>query len=294
MKLSYLIDSYLKHLVTKDVSSLTYRDYSHYLNRLLTFSGDIEISGITKDKIEEYKKFLKEYFDEKTGLSLKRVTQNYMLIALRGLIEFAREKSLTELTKKDVPLFQLSREPTMVLEKKDIDTLLNLPDPHTKKGLRDKTILETLFSTGLLVSELSSLNKDSVDQTNKTITLSGKSGKERMIYLFDRCAYWLTQYLTHRIDNHRPLFIRYQGLDDPYQEGERMRLTTRSIERIVEKYAKALGLRGKITPQSFRHFLAVSLLKEGVDQKTVGQILGHSSTFSTNEYIKNLKEKNES
>ena len=290
MRVSTLIHDYLRSLVERNVSPLTYRDYSHYLNRYFEFAGDVEVSDIDDQHITQYRKFLAKFVDPLSGLSLKRTTQNYMLIALRELIEFARQKDLTKITRDNVSLNKTKKEKIEVVAKKDLDNLVNTPDVNTKKGLRDKAILETLLSTGLLVSELVSLNRSDLDFPKKEISLSEIGGKGRTIYLFDRCLYWLEKYLSFRKDVFIPLFIRYQGNINQHSSGEKMRLTPRSIERIVEKYARVVGLRGKVTPHTFRHFLALNLLREGVEQGVVQQVLGHESKYSTNLYLKNLKE----
>ena len=289
MKLSVSIDQYLKSLISRNISPPTYREYSHYLAKFLEFCSDINVSRLNEQTILKYKHFLASYVDEGTGLSLKRVTQNYFLIALRSLIEYAREAQLTVLTKSIVPLAKLSPESQPPLDKKQIENVLNTPDVHTKQGLRDRAILETLFSSGLLVSELSYLNRDQIDLVGKQIKAEGRTGKTRTIFIFDRCAYWLEKYLASREDTFRPVFIRYQGMADEFEFGERMRLTPRSIERVVEKYAKATGIRGKVTPQSFRHFLGITLVAQGVSPQGVAEIMGYESSFSTRQYGKTLE-----
>lgn len=284
----------MKSLIYRNVSPLTYRGYSHYLNRYLRFCTDIEVSEINEINLGKYRNHLSGYIDPNTGLTLKRVTQNYLLIALRRLIEFARKKGLTELTKESVPLIQTKQEDRSPVEKRDLDQVLNIPDVHTKAGLRDKAVLEVLLSSGLLVSELSSLNRHQINFEKKEITLIGKGSRKRTVYIFDRCSYWLEKYLSTRSDSFKPLFIRFQGKKTFYDEGERMRLTPRTIERIVEKYARASSLAGKITPQTFRQYLAMNLLKKKVDSGAICSFLGLESKFSLYQYQKQFERSHES
>ena len=141
-----------------------------------------------------------------------------------------------------------------------------------------------LFSTGLRVSELGSLNRDTINLTRREFGIVGKGGKERVVFISDSAANWLQKYLSVRKDTFKPLFIRFQGKIDPSNNGEAMRLTSRSIERVVEKYVKALGLPIKATPHTLRHSFATDLLINGADIRSVQEMLGHSSIQTTQIY----------
>src|SRR3989338_8467735 len=153
MKLSALTQEYLESLIERKVSPLTYRDYRHYLNRFLDFVSDVEVDAINFQTLADYKAYLSTYVDQISGLSLKRTTQNYLLIALRSLLGYANQRNLAKLDKDSITLSKIKSDGVILADKKDLDRLLNLPDIHTKQGLRDRAILETLLSTGLLVSE---------------------------------------------------------------------------------------------------------------------------------------------
>lgn len=185
--------------------------------------------------------------------------------------------------------------PIKVLDEDGLKRLLAAPDVLDKAGIRDRALLETLFSTGLRVSELASLNRDTINLERKEFAVVGKGRKERIVFLSDSAGEWLEKYLRSRHDSFKPLFIRYQGQVDPAEEGEAMRLTARSIQRIVEKYVKGVGLSVKATPHTLRHSFATDLLINGADIRSVQEMLGHSNisttqiyTHVTNQHLKDV------
>ncbi|MCK4843811.1 MAG: tyrosine-type recombinase/integrase, partial [Dehalococcoidia bacterium] len=165
-----------------------------------------------------------------------------------------------------------------------IERLLNSPKIATSAGLRDRTILETLYSTGLRVSELVSLNRDQVDLERKEFGVKGKGNKLRVVFLSDTAAQWIQRYLRSRHDNFKPLFIRHSGKVDARNNGGKMRLTARSIQRIVAKYAERAGLPIEATPHTLRHSFATDLLIGGADIRAVQEMLGHESIRTTQVY----------
>lgn len=224
MILSVLITDFLEYLeLERNVSQLTIKNYDYYLKRFLEFAKDIEPKHIDLQLIRRYKLFL-------SGKPLKKVTQNYFLIALRSFLRFLAKVKVKTLPPEKVELRDQDPRPLKILDDTNLKQLLEAPDTTKKDGIRDKAILETIFSTGLRVSELVSLNRDTIN-----------SGR------------WLEKYLNIRKDTFKPLFIRFQGKVDPTNNGEAMRLTSRSIERVVEKYVKKLGLSVKATPHTLRH-----------------------------------------
>ncbi len=162
--------------------------------------------------------------------------------------------------------------------------LLSSPEISDEVGLRDRAILETLFSTGLRVSELVRLNRDQVNLERKEFGVMGKGSKVRVVFLSDVAAHWLKRYLRVRKDNFKPLFIRYSGIRDTTKTGERMRLSARSIQLIVDKYARKCGLPVKATPHTLRHSFATDLLIGGADLRSVQEMLGHESIRTTQVY----------
>lgn len=285
MTISALITDFLEYLeLERNASQLTIKNYDHYLKRFLEFAGDIKPSSIDLNLVRRYRLHLARFIDGRTKKPLKRVTQNYFMIALRAFLRYLARVDIETLSAEKVELGDPEPRPLKVLDDKALTSLLEAPDTSQKEGIRDRAILETLFSTGLRVSELASLNRNSINLERGEFGVIGKGGKERVVFLSDSAVEWLQKYLTSRKDSFKPLFIRYQGRVDPANGGEAMRLTPRSIERIVEKYVKKLGLSVKATPHTLRHSFATDLLINGADIRSVQEMLGHSNIQTTQIY----------
>lgn len=285
MTLSSLITDFLEYLeLEKNASQLTIRNYDHYLRRFLEFAGEIGPKDIDLALVRKYRLYLSHWQDEKTKKSLKRVTQNYFMIALRAFLRYLARQDIRTLSPEKVELGEQEPRPLKVLDDSNLHQLLEAPDISKKDGIRDRSILETLFSTGLRVSELASLNRDTINLERREFGIIGKGGKERVVFLSDSAVSWLEKYLNSRRDSFKPLFIRFQGKVDPKNNGEVMRLTTRSIERIIEKYVKKLRLPIKATPHTLRHSFATDLLINGADIRSVQEMLGHSNISTTQIY----------
>ncbi len=268
----------------KNASQLTIKNYDHYLKRFLDFAGDIAPSEIDLNLIRKYRLYLSRFSDPKTKKPLKRITQNYFMIALRAFLRYLARVDVQTLSAEKVELGDTDARPLKILDDTQLKQLLDGPDTQKKDGLRDRSILETLFSTGLRVSELASLNRDHINFNRREFGIVGKGGKERIVFLSDSAVQWLGKYLNLRKDTFKPLFIRFQGKVDPTNWGEAMRISPRSIERIVEKYVKALGLSVKATPHTLRHSFATDLLINGADIRSVQEMLGHSNISTTQIY----------
>ncbi|MBI4036312.1 tyrosine-type recombinase/integrase [Candidatus Daviesbacteria bacterium] len=296
MTISTLITDFLEYLeLERNTSQLTIKNYDHYLKRFLEFAGDIDPKQIDLNLVRKYRLYLSRWNDPKTGKPLKRVTQNYFMIALRAFLRYLARCDITTLSPEKVELGDSDPRPLKVLDDIQLKQLLEAPDVTKKDGIRDRAILETLFSTGLRVSELASLNCDQINSNRREFGVVGKGGKERVVFLSDSAVDWLEKYLVLRHDTFKPLFIRFQGKVDPQNGGESMRLTSRSIERIVEKYVKKLGLSVKATPHTLRHSFATDLLINGADIRSVQEMLGHSNiattqiyTHVTNQHLKDV------
>lgn len=280
MKLDFL--EYLE--LERNVSQKTIENYNHYLVRFLDFAGEISPKDIDLNLIKKYRLHLSRWKDPETEKPLKRKTQNYFMIALRAFLKYLTRMDIQTLAPEKVELGEIEDSPLKVLENKDLEQLLAAPDVNTLDGLRDRAILESLFSTGLRVSELAALNIDSINFERREFPILGKGGKERIVFLSQGAADTLQKYLDMRKDPYKPLFIRFQGRQDPADDGENMRLTTRSIERIVEKYVKQVGLTVKATPHTLRHSFATDLLVNGADIRSVQEMLGHSNIATTQIY----------
>lgn len=295
-QLSSLITDFLEYLeLERNTSQLTIKNYDHYLKRFLDFTGDIEPKDIDLSLVRKYRLHLARWIDPQTKKDLKRITQNYFMIALRAFLRYLAKSDIDTLSPEKVELGETDPRPLKVLDDTHLRSLLDAPDTTKKDGIRDRSILETLFSTGLRVSELASLNRDTINLTRREFGIIGKGRKERVVFISDSAADWLQKYLDIRADSFKPLFIRFQGKIDLENDGEKMRLTTRSIERIVEKYVKSLGLPIKATPHTLRHSFATDLLINGADIRSVQEMLGHSNiattqiyTHVTNKHLKDI------
>lgn len=285
MPLSNLIIDFLEYLeLERNTSQLTIKNYDHYLQRFLSFAGDIDPKEIDLNLVRKYRLHLSRWTDPKTKKYLKRVTQNYFMIALRAFLRYLARIDINTLSPEKVELGEAEPRPLKILDGVHLKQLLDAPDITKKDGIRDRTILETLFSTGLRVSELASLDRDTINLNRREFGIVGKGGKERVVFISDSAAEWLEKYINVRKDTFKPLFIRFQGKVDSVNNGEAMRLTTRSIERVVEKYVKALGLPIKATPHTLRHVFATDLLINGADIRSVQEMLGHSNISTTQIY----------
>lgn len=285
MPLSSLIIDFLEYLeVEKGASQKTIENYHHYLKRFLEFTKDIEPEKIDLILIRKYRLYLSRFIDPKTKKGLKKKTQNYFIIALRAFLKYLAKRDIPSIAAEKIELSEVETTPVKILDEESLKRLLHAPNVLVRDGLRDRTLLEILFSTGLRVSELAALNKDSINLDRGEFSVIGKGGKERVVFLSDEAVRWLVQYIKGRRDSFKPLFIRYQGAVDPSDSGERMRLTPRSIQRILEKCVKKAGLSVKATPHTLRHIFATDLLMNGADIRSVQEMLGHSNISTTQIY----------
>jgi site-specific recombinase XerD len=294
-----LVEDFLEYLeVEKGRSPLTIREYRHYLERFLDWTkANSKVTApaeITPELIRRYRLYLAHLHDQ-TGKPLKRITQTYHIIALRAFLRYLLvQRDISTLSPDKIELPKQSQRSVTFLNPEQLERLLGCPKISDEVGLRDKAILETLFSTGLRVSELVRLNRDQIDLERKEFGVRGKGDKLRVVFLSDTAANWLERYVQSRKDNFKPLFIRYSGRIDTTKDGEKMRLTARSIQEIVNKYAKRCGLPIVVTPHTLRHSFATDLLIGGADLRSVQEMLGHESIRTTQVYThvtnKHLKE----
>lgn len=289
MTLPSLIDDFLEYLeIEKGRSSLTIREYRHYLKRfhdwLSQNSSATKPEDIDMQLVRKYRLYLARLCN-RNGVLLKRVTQTYHVIALRAFLRYLLvQRDVPTLSPDKVELPKQSSRSVAFLNPQQLERLLSSPKISSQVGLRDRAILETLFSTGLRVSELVSLNRDQLDLHRQEFGVRGKGGKLRVVFLSDTAAHWLDRYLRTRQDHLKPLFIRYSGAVDVRRDGEQMRLTSRSIQKIVRKYATRCGLPIHATPHTLRHSFATDLLIGGADLRSVQEMLGHESIRTTQVY----------
>lgn len=286
MSLETAVENYLEYLeIEKGVSKLTLRNYRHYLYDFLNFSKLQSPTGISKDVVHKYRLFLSRKSGEVSG-HLKRVSQNYYLIALRGLLQYLSRKEAIDVMSADlIELAKKEDRPVKVLEVEGLTKLLETPDVKTVEGRRDRAILELLFSTGARVSELIALNRKDINLKTREIAVFGKGGKVRVVFISDSAAATLERYLATRTDEWEPLFIRYFGKKaEITKDGKEFRLSARSIQRMIKKYALQSGLVTDPTPHTLRHTFATELLRAGADIRSVQEMLGHRDISTTQIY----------
>lgn len=288
------ISDFLEYLeIERGAANKTQENYTRYLNKFLKWLKMTENEGLrphelTSDHIWQYRVFLARYpISDKNKKTLKKKTQNYYLIALRNLLTFFADRDIQALPADKIKLAKdKSGQSVKFLTLDQLEKLLLTPNTSHNIGLRDRAILETLFSTGLRIAELVALDRDQIkiksDTKDLELSITGKGGHTRTIFFSERAVRWLKKYLETRNDNDKALFINYKRRK--YSNHSPIRLTVRSIERMVEKYSKLAGLPIRVTPHVLRHTLATDLLSQGADLRTVQEILGHQSVATTQIY----------
>ena len=287
MNIKILLNDYLDHLeIEKNRSIKTRVNYERYLKKFLEYSKISKPSQITQDLVRQYRLWLnrKPAFAKATKGKpggLKKNTQNYYLIALRNFLKYLAKRDIETLPADKIELGRQSERQVIFLEENELERLLGAPENNSFKALRDKAILELLFSTGLRVSELCALNRNSLNLKSGEFAVRGKGDKVRLVFLSDTAKEALKNYLEKRKDIDEALFIRQAK--NPALAND-LRLTTRSVERLVKQYAAKAGLTKKITPHSLRHSFATDLLMNGADIRSVQALLGHSNITTTQIY----------
>ncbi len=275
--------------VEKGLADRTQENYQLYLRKFTTWLKKAKKEALlphklTSDDVWAYRLYLSRHTDKK-GHSLKKVTQNYYLIALRALLSYFSAKDIVSLPADKITLPKDARAEKTVkfLSLEQIEKLLLAPNTKKPQGLRDRAILEALFSTGLRIAELVALNREQFtsikDKKDLELSIIGKGSHPRTVYFSERALHWLKNYLATRQDKEKPLFTHFIARRD-----SESRLTARSIERIVKKYAILAGVPIFTTPHTLRHSYATDLLNQGVDIRTIQEFLGHRSITSTQIY----------
>lgn len=286
-ELERLIREFLEYLeVERDVSPLTVRNYAHYLRRLSSWmksQGKDKLSDINQESVRQYRVYISRLSDGQ-GSSLSKKTQGYHAIALRSFLKYLIRTDRQAFAPDKIDLPKAESHSLKFLSGEQVDRLLNSPTLSTEVGKRDRAILEVLFSTGLRVSELVSLDRDTVDLERREFGIIGKGRRQRVVFLSKRAAEWIDAYLKIRRDNYLPMFIRHKGKMGPDVADEEMRLTTRSVQRLIKKYAKKVKIPVDVTPHVLRHSFATDLLMAGADLRSVQEMLGHKNVATTQIY----------
>ena len=282
-----LIQQFLEHLeIEKNCSPLTLRNYKHYLNRFLTFASPtpdkLTPQDVNLEKVRQFRLHLSRIQTHNRPLSRK--TQAYHVIALRSFLRWLIKNDYETLSPDKIDLPKQEGHSLKFLNAEQLETLLAQPILSSPQGLRDKAILEVLFSTGLRVSELVKLNRDSVNLKSREFGVIGKGNRNRIVFLSEKAVEWLERYLASREDKWKPLFVRTVKKVDLQSDGEPMRLSCRSVQRIVAKYVRKAKLPVKISPHGLRHSYATDLLMAGADIRSVQELLGHKNISTTQIY----------
>lgn len=276
---------YVEHLeVERGRSSKTAQNYNHYLERLVDFTGDIEVSKITTELIRKYRLWLNRHVND-NGETLSTITQSYHLIALRGFLAYLAKRDIESLSPEKIELPKITRKQVTFLDSHEIGRLLEaVPGDDSPAQLRDTAIIELLFSSGLRVSELVDLNRDHINTKRREFTVRGKGQKDRAVFISPRAAEKIEQYLAIRQDSLPALFLNYSRNSQTDTSGNYRRLSARSIQRMINKYARLAGITKHVSPHTMRHSYATNLLMNGADIRSVQTMLGHSDISTTQVY----------
>lgn len=258
----------------------TIENYDHYLDRFFRQMQIKDVSDITEEKIREFRMWL----NRQPGVSgsMKRRTQNYYLIALRAFLKFLRKRDIPAISPEKIELAKLPERSLDLITPAELDRLIAAADGVDERGLRDRAILELLFSTGLRVSELCSLDSD-LDLSRDEFSVRGKGDKVRVVFLSSAAKDAVRAYLKARKDMEEALFVNIPRAAKGTKTTP-ARLTPRSVERTMKTYAAKAGITKKVTPHVLRHSFATDLLSNGADIRSVQQLLGHASINTTQIY----------
>ncbi len=299
-----LLHDFLEYLeIERGRSKLTVRNYDFYLTRFLVWlknklSRLPKTEDITLDQVRVFRLWLNR-FEGRGNHELSRATQNYHLIALRSLLKYLRKRDITSLSPEKIELAKQADRQVEFLEGTDLERLLEAPLKTNEIEiikLRDKAILELLFSTGLRISELVNLKREQINLNKDELSVRGKGGKVRLVFLSEQSRHHLKKYLEARTDLDPSLLVGHdRAAKDREKDQKRPHpLTARSVQRSIEYYRKVAGISKKVTPHTLRHSFATDLLSSGADLRAVQTMLGHSSITTTQVYThvtdKQLKE----
>lgn len=275
---------YLEYLeIEKNKSQKTLENYGRYLDRFFGFAKIDSIGQLNEELIRKYRLYLNRLQNAK-GESLKKVTQNYHIIALRNFLKYLARTGIKTVPAERVELGKQEDREVTFLQPNELTRLFDATKGTTLDSLRDKAILTTLFSTGLRVSELCSLNRDEIDLKRGELSVRGKGSKIRLVFLSEDTRKNIKDYLLKRPDVDEALFIRIPKTKT-FSKDSDLRLTPRSIQRIIKKYSIRAGIVGKkISPHTLRHSFATDLLRNGADIRSVQSMLGHASVTTTQIY----------
>jgi site-specific recombinase XerD len=285
MKLQELKRQFLEYLeIERGRSIKTIENYDRYLDKFLQFAKIDDPKGITEEMVRTFRLYLNRQPGTKAGNRvepMKRKTQNYYLIALRAFLKYIRKRGVESLSPEFIELAKVPERSLDLITPQELDRLMNAPEAATKQGLRDRAILELLFSTGLRISELCNLSIDDVDLSRDEFSVRGKGDKIRVVFLSDAAKRAIKEYLLSRKDMDEALFVQY-GKNS--KDANTLRLSPRAVQRMLKVYAAKAGITRKVTPHVIRHSFATDLLSNGADLRSVQALLGHANIGTTQIY----------
>ena len=286
MFVSEALTDFLEHLeIEGGRSQNTIRNYSLYLERFIEFAGDIEVVKITSEMIRRYRLWLNRYKNDNDGKELSILTQSYHLIALRGFLTYLSRRDIPSLSADKIILPKTVRKQVTFLQYDEVVNLIDNIPLDSEQGLRDRAIIELLFSSGLRVSELVNLNRNHINLKRREFMVRGKGQKDRPVFVSQHAAEQVENYLQARQDSLPALFLNYSKRSTkPTTSGDYRRLSARSIQRMISHYARLAGITKHVSPHTMRHSFATDLLMNGADLRSVQSLLGHSSISTTQVY----------
>ncbi len=292
MEIEKFLDQFITYLeIEKGKSRKTVENYARYINRFLQWAKISHPHEITEELVRKYRLYLNR-FQDTSGKELKKITQNYYIIILRSFLKYLAKINVSTLQAEKVEIAKIIRKEIEFLEPAEMERVIAAAEESDVKSLRDKAVLELLFSSGLRVSELAGLNKEKVDLARQEFTVRGKGDKIRIVFVSDSAKKALEKYMKTRTDIEPALFIRDEKTAGRFQSEKDkenrlrkdLRLTPRTIQRIVKYYATKAGITKDVHPHTLRHSFATDLLVNGADIRSVQEMLGHSSITTTQIY----------
>lgn len=303
MQIKELEIQFLEYLeIEKGRSQKTIENYDHYLRRFLEWAKISRPEQITAEVVRNFRIHLNRYENAK-GQKLKKVTQGFYVIAIRGFLKFLAKQDITSLQAEKIEMGKATTREVDFLEMDEVERVMEEANGKDLKSLRNRAIIELLFSAGLRVSELTNINREKIDLKRQELSVRGKGDKVRVVFISDSASEAIKKYLEKRTDTDSALFVRDEkGLQKFENKNSKknstdLRLTPRSVQRIVKYYAIKAGIIKDVHPHTLRHSFATDLLINGADIRSVQAMLGHSSITTTQVYThvtnKQLKEVHE-
>jgi site-specific recombinase XerD len=276
----YLKD-YLDYLeIEKNRSVRTKENYAHYLNAFLVFAKIAKPKQITPEKVRDFRIHLARLEAGPEKKNLKKITQTYYIIALRNFLKYLERQGIETISLQHLELPKVPMRQIQIIDYRDLERLLAAPQGNDLRSLRDKAILEMLFSTGLRLSELCALNRHMNIDAGE-ISVRGKGGKLRIVFVSPTTQTALKNYLAKRADPYDAMFVSLAKSNTPKVLG---RIIPRAVQRLVNYYTRKAGIHDRVTPHMLRHLFATDLLSNGADLRAVQELLGHNNISTTQIY----------